>query len=70
MTEPRLIFLGALDVDRDQALAIDLPANLEPEAVKAAIERANAERAEAAKRESEALAKLFLDRLAIDREPK
>ena len=35
MNEPKRIFLGALDVEPGQALAIDLPADLDPDAVKA-----------------------------------
>ena len=57
--EPQKILLGVLDVDQDETLAIAIPADLDPDAIKLAIERANIERAEAAKRESEALAKLF-----------
>ena len=59
MSEPKLIFVGALDVSQDEALAIILPLDAPVEDIKAAIERANIERAEAGRRESEALAKLF-----------
>jgi hypothetical protein len=55
---PKRIFLGALDVSQDEALAIAIPADLDPEALKAAIEKANAERHAAAKRETEYLRRL------------
>jgi hypothetical protein len=58
-TEPRMIFLGALDVDQGQALALDIPPGASVEEIQAAILKANLERAAAAKRETEALAKLF-----------
>lgn len=46
MTEPRkMVFLGALDVEAGETLAIELPADLDPDAVKLAIEKANLERA-------------------------
>ena len=61
MTEPRKILLGVLDVTDGEAVAFDLPADLDPDAIKAAIERANIERAEAAKRETERLRQIFLD---------
>jgi hypothetical protein len=48
MSEPKLIFLGML-----------IPPDADAATVQEAIERANLERAEAAKKESEALARLF-----------
>jgi hypothetical protein len=61
VNEPKRIFLGALDVEPGQALAIDLPADLDPDAVKAAIEKANAERAEKLRTESAELRRPFIE---------
>jgi hypothetical protein len=66
--EPRkMIFLGALVVEAGQTIAIDVPPNASVEAIQAAIERANLERAEAAKRESERLHEMFLNKLAVEK---
>lgn len=67
MTEPTKIFLGALDVTEGEALALDIPAGASVEEIQAAILKANAQKQAAAQRESEALAKMFLDRAAIER---
>jgi hypothetical protein len=69
VNEPKRIFLGALDVEPGQALALDIPADASVEEIQAAILKANAQKQEAAKRESEALRGMFLDRPAINREP-
>ena len=59
MTEPRKTFLGALDVEAGETVAIELPADLDPDAVKLAIEKANLERAAEKAAESKRLRELF-----------
>lgn len=59
MTEPRMIFLGALDVAQGETVTLSIPPDADAAAVQEAIIKANAERAEAVKKESEALARLF-----------
>lgn len=60
MTEPRkMVFLGALDVEAGETLAIELPADLDPDAVKLAIEKANLERAAEKAAELKRLRELF-----------
>ena len=61
---------GALDVTDGETVALVIPPNADAETVRAAIELANRQKAEAAKAESAALAHLFLDKVAIDGEPK
>jgi hypothetical protein len=62
-----MIFLGALDIDQGESIALDIRLGADAATVQAAILKANAERAAAAKRESEHLQKLFLDKVAIER---
>jgi hypothetical protein len=59
MSEPRLVYLGTVEVDDDKTLGFDIPPNASSEKIAAAIEAANIERAEAQARESERLRKLF-----------
>ena len=60
MSDPRkMVFLGALDVDRDSPVVLNIPPDADPATISAAIERANIERAEAAERESQRLRALF-----------
>jgi hypothetical protein len=60
MNEPRIIVLGVLDTTDYDATAISISPDMDPSEIQAAILRANAERAAAAKRESEHLQNLFL----------
>ena len=50
-----MIFLGALDIDQGEFIALDIRLGADAATVQAAILKANAERAAAAKRESEHL---------------
>ena len=60
MPDPsKMVFVGALDVTDGESVVLNVPPNAYVAAVHEAITRANAERAEAAKKESEALATLF-----------
>ena len=56
-----------MDVSQDEALALDIPAGASVEEIQAAILKANAQKQAAAQRESEAVAKIFLDKVAIDK---
>ena len=58
--EPRKVYLGTLDVEEGAAIAVDLPLDGDVDAIRNAIERANLERAAAAKCESERLKALFM----------
>ena len=58
--EPKITLLGVLDTSDREALAIALNPDTSIAEIQAAIERANAERAAAAKRESERLKALFM----------
>ena len=70
MPEPsRMVFVGALDVEAGEAVTLNIPPNADPATVAAAIQRANEERAEKAKRETKHLREMFLDRLALEPEP-
>ena len=42
--EPQKILLGVLDVSQDEAIALDIPPGADADAVRAAIDKANAER--------------------------
>ena len=44
MSEKRITFLGSLDVSQDEAIALDVDLNADPETIKLAIGKANAER--------------------------
>jgi hypothetical protein len=59
--EAKITLLGVLDTSDREALAIALNPDTSIAEIQAAILRANAERAAAAKRETEALARMFLD---------
>jgi hypothetical protein len=62
MTEPRRIYLGTVTLDEPgEVLALNIPADLDADAIKAVLERANAERVEAAVRESAKLREIFLE---------
>lgn len=67
MSEPKLIFLGAIDLEPGAAITLNIPQDADAEAVRNAIEAANAERAAKQAQELEALEKLFLDKVAIDK---
>ena len=67
MSEARRIFLGVVDVDEGSTIALNISPDTPVGAIREAIAKANTERAEAATRESEALARMFLDRAAIER---
>jgi hypothetical protein len=59
MSEPR-IFLGVVDVDGDEKLALYIPPNASPDEIRAAIARANAARREALAEEARKLREMFL----------
>ena len=61
MTEPRKIYLATIDTSDGERLAVPpgLLDNADPEVIRAALEVAEIAKAEAARRESEALARLF-----------
>jgi hypothetical protein len=58
-TEPKITFLGALDVSPGETVTLSIPPDADAATVQNAILKANAERAAATQRESEALAALF-----------
>ena len=59
VTESRKVYLGTLQTEPDESLAIDLPADLDPNTIRNAIERANIERAEKQAQESRRLHEMF-----------
>jgi hypothetical protein len=67
MSEPRMVFLGAVDVTDGEAIVFDIPPNADAAKIQAAILKANAERAVKQAQESKALEKLFLNKVAIDK---
>jgi hypothetical protein len=58
--ETKITLLGVIATEPDEALAFTFPADLDPDAIKTAIEKANAERAEAQARETAKLREMFL----------
>ena len=60
MTEPRKIFLGTVTVEGGASAAFDIPDNLDPEEIRAILERVEAKRAADALAESKRLRALFL----------
>ena len=44
MSEKRITFLGSLDVSQDEAIDLDIPPGADADAMRAAIDKANAER--------------------------
>jgi hypothetical protein len=71
MTTPephKMVFIGALDVDRGETVTLNIPPDADAATVRSAIEAANAERAAKQAQESEALEKLFLNKVAIDKD--
>jgi hypothetical protein len=60
--EPRPIFLGTIDAgDSGETIIFTVPLDADAATIAAAIERANAERAAAAARESKRLREIFLE---------
>ena len=67
MPDPRtMVFVGALDVDRDLPVVLNVPPGASVDEVKLAIEPPT-EREAKAKAETEALANIFLGQVAIER---
>jgi hypothetical protein len=61
MTEPTKIFLGVVTLpDENEVVAFNFPADLDPEAIRAELERVEAKRAADAHAESEKLRRMFL----------
>jgi hypothetical protein len=58
--EPTRTYLGTVTIVDGEALAFNIPADAEPDAIKAAIEKAEAEKVAAAAAASERLRALFL----------
>lgn len=65
--EPRKTLIGVIETEQDEALALHIPPGADTATMRAAILKANAERAAAAKRETARLAELFLIKVAIER---
>jgi hypothetical protein len=61
MSEPRMVFLGAVDVTDGEAIVFDIPPNADAAEIQAAILKANAERIEARAKESRQLREIFLE---------
>jgi hypothetical protein len=61
MSEPRKIYLGTIQVpEPGESIAFDLPADLDPEQITAALEKLEADRAATALAESKKLHQMFL----------
>jgi hypothetical protein len=59
MTGTKITYLGTVALEPGERVALDIAPDMSPETIAAKIEAANAERVEAAKRESAALAEMF-----------
>ena len=72
MTTPephKMVFIGALDVDRGETVTLNIPPDADAATVRSAIEAANRRaRCKAGARVLEALEKLFLNKVAIDKD--
>ena len=61
MSETRIIFLGTIQIpEAGEVLAFDLPGDLDPEQITAALEKLEADRAAAALAETKKLREMFL----------
>jgi hypothetical protein len=62
MTEPRRIYLGTVTLDEPgEVLALNIPADLDADAIKAVLEAVEAEKVAAAARETAKLRAIFLE---------
>ena len=67
MSDERRIFLGVIEIESGEALAVDIGADTTAAEIRDAIARANRERAEKQVQESKTLREIFLDKVAIER---
>lgn len=59
--EPKITVLGAVTIEPGETVSFSFPPNADPDAIKAAIEKANAERAEKLRAELAELRRLFIE---------